>query len=151
MPLAADFQSVITFYEMGGNPICSIRDCTQTLKPIQASADIARTVNGALVDLSDLATFRKFASEISCTDYSSPAFDGFWPGMILTVDCAAELCYLTGGTPSRPAVSGSSYVVGDGGLFTAYRPQIVFRILDYQISFKEWASETSWTLSLEEV
>lgn len=150
MPLAADFQSVITFYEMGGNPICSIRDCTQTLKPIQASADIARTVNGVLSDLSDQLTFRKFASEISSTDYSSPAFDGFWPGMIVTVDCAAELSYLTGGSPSRPVVAGSSYVVGDGD-FTAYRPQIIFRILDYQISFKEWASETSWTLSLEEV
>jgi hypothetical protein len=109
---------------------------------------MARTVGGVLVDLSDQVTFRKFASEISCTDWNSPPFDGFWPGMVLTVDCAAELCYLTGGTPSRPVVAGSSYVVGN---FTSYRPQIVFKIIDYQISFKEYASETSWTLSLEEV
>lgn len=148
MPLAADFQTVINFYEMGGIPLYSTRDATQTLRPIQASADIARTVNGALVDLSDLSTFRKFASEISCTDFNSPAFDGFWPGMVLTVDCAAELCYLTGGSPSRPVVAASSYVLGN---FTCYRPQIIFRIMDYQISFKEWGSETSWTLSLEEV
>jgi len=36
------------------------------------------------------------------------------------------------------------------GAFTCYRPQIIFKILDYQISMREWASETSWSLSLEE-
>lgn len=142
-----DGQTVINFYEMGGVPLYSTRDATQILRPIQASADIARTVNGILTDLSDGATFRKFASEISCTDFNSPPFDGFWPGMLLTVDCATELCYLTGGTPSRPVVSGSSYIVGS---FTSYRPQIIFRVMDYQISFREWGSETSWSLSLEE-
>lgn len=141
-------QTVLNFYEMGGVPLFSMRDASQTLHPIGAAADLARTVNGTLVDLSDEFTFRKFASEISCTDWNVPAFDGFWPGMVLTVDCVAELCYATGGSPSRPVVSGSSYVVGG---FTVYRPTIVFRIIDWSVSFKEWASETTTQLSLEEV
>jgi len=147
MALPPDDQTFLVFSE-NGIPLYSTRDASQTLKPIQAAADIARTVNGTLSDLSDLETFRKYSSEISCTDFNSPAFDGFWPGMIVTVDCVTELCYMTGGSPSRPVVSGSSYVLG---AFTFYRPQIVFRILDYQISFREWAAETSWTLQLEEV
>lgn len=148
MVIAPDFQTVLQFYEMGGVPLYSTRDASQILHPIPASQDMARTVNGVMTDLSDLITFRKFASEISCTDFNSPPFDGFWPGMTVTVDCVAELCYGTGGSASRPAVSGSSYVLG---AFTVYRPQIIFKIIDYQITMKEWASETSWTLSLEEV
>jgi hypothetical protein len=142
-----DGQTVIMFYEPGGIPLYSTRDATQTLHPIAASADIERTVGGVLNDNSDGVTFRKFASEISCTDFNSPPFDGFWPGMRITVDCAVEMCFLTGGSPSRPIVSGSSYILG---AFTCYRPQIIFKILDYQISMREWASETSWSLSLEE-
>jgi hypothetical protein len=148
MALPPNDQTFLNFYEMGGIPLYSTRDATQTLKPVQESADIARTVSGKLVDLSDLATFRKFASDVSCSDFNSPPFDGFWPGMLVTVDCLPELCYLTGGTPSRPAVGGSAYTLGS---FTFYRPQIIFRILDYQISFKEWAAETSWQLSLAEI
>lgn len=146
MTLPDDFQTLIVFSE-NGIPLYSTRDASQTLKPIQASQDMARTVGGTLVDLSDQVTFRKFSSEISCTDFNSPAFDGFWPGMVITVDCVCELCYMTGGAPSRPVVSGSSYTLGS---FTFYRPQIRFKILDYQITFREWAAETNWTLSLEE-
>jgi hypothetical protein len=147
MPVPPNDQTFLVFSE-SGIPFYSTRDATQTLRPVQESADIARTVNGTLVDLSDLSTYRKFMSEISASDLHSPAFDGFWPGMVMTVDCVCELCYMTGGSPSRPVVSGSQYTL-DG--FTVYRPQIVFRVLDYQVSFREWAAETSWTLSLAEV
>lgn len=144
-----DGQTILRIAEWGSNvPLYACREATQTLRPISAANDTARTVNGVLNDLSDQLTFRKFLSEISATDFNSPPFDGFWPGMVLTVDCVAELCYATAGSPSRPVVSGSSWVNGD---FTVYRPQIVFRIMDYQVGLKEWASETSWTLFLEEV
>lgn len=143
-----DGQTLLVFTEMGGVPLYSCRDASQTLHPIAAAPDMARTVGGVLTDLSDGVTFRKFSSEISCSDFNSPAFDGFWPGMVLTVDCVAELCYLTGGLPSRPVVSGSEYVVGN---FTIYRPRIVFRIMDYNVIFREWRSITEWNMTLEEV
>jgi len=148
MALPPNDQTFLNFYEMGGVPLYSTRDATQTLHPIAAAADVQRTVNGKLVDLSDELTFRKFASEISVTDFNSMAFDGFWPGMTLAVDCVAELVYLTGGTPSRPVVAGSDYTLGS---FTFYRPHIIFKLLDFNISFKEWAAETSCSMSLEEV
>ena len=47
----------------------------------------------------------------------------------------------------RSSMCSASHILG---AFTCYRPQIIFKILDYQISMREWASETSWSLSLEE-
>ena len=48
-----------------GLPAASIRGVTQTLEPIGAAAQLMRTVNGALVDVS-AAAFRKYASTIRC-------------------------------------------------------------------------------------
>jgi hypothetical protein len=61
-----------------GVPDYSARGLRHTLEPIEASASLRRTVNGALVDLS-FAQFRKYKSTISCQDQEPPAVDGVWP------------------------------------------------------------------------
>ena len=131
-----------------GVPPYSARGITQTLQPIDGAAQLARTVNGTLTDMSD-TNFRKFQSTISCTDQQQPALDGVWPGTILTVDCVIELSYKTsGGSPERTPVSGSSRVEGAS---TFYRPQLSMMVVDYQTGVDEWGADANWSLSLEEV
>ncbi len=126
----------------------SARGLTQTLDPIDASAVMARTVNGALIDLSP-PQMRKYKSSISCNDTEMPALDGVWPGMVLTVDCVAELGYLTaGGTPGRTVVTGSSRV---SGAWTYYRPRLDMRVMQYSVSRDEYGAMTDWSLDLEEI
>ncbi|HEX2634812.1 MAG TPA: hypothetical protein VHM22_18565 [Bradyrhizobium sp.] len=126
----------------------SARGLTQTLDPIDASAALARTVNGALIDLSP-AQFRKYKSHISCSDLEAPALDGLWPGMVVTVDCVAELGYATAtGSPSRPVVESSQRV---SGAWTYYRPRLTMRVMEYTVSRDEYGHQIEWTLSLEEV
>lgn len=125
----------------------SARGLQQTLTPIAQAAVLRRTVNGALVDLS-VAALRKYASTITCDDQRVPALDGVWPGAQVTVDCVAELAYLTsGGTPKRTVVSSSSRVEG---AFTFYRPRLTMLITGYQTSFDEYQAAVGWTLELEE-
>src|SRR4029077_20142911 len=131
-----------------GMPIYAARGLTQTLDHVDAAAVVGRTVNGALIDLSP-SQMRKYQSVISCTDWDTPALDGIWPGMQLTVDCVPELGYLTaGGSPQRTVVSGSSRV---SGAWTYYRPQLTMLVTKYTISRDEWAAATAWTLELQEI
>lgn len=128
-----------------GLPPASIRGVTQSLSPIGASAQFMRTVNGALRDLSRPA-FRKFYSEINCSDNDPPALNGVWPGALVTVDCIAELSYPTAsGVPERPVVG--SRVEGD---WTIYRPRLTMRVLSFDLNKEEWGAITGWSLSLEE-
>ena len=126
----------------------SARGLTQTLEPIEASAQLRRTVNGALVDLS-YEPFRKYKSTISCQDQEPPAIDGVWPGQIVTVECVAELCFpTTSGSPARPSVSGSARTGGD---FTFYRPVLSMRVTGFSVSRDEYGAAVSWQLQLEEI
>lgn len=130
-----------------GVPTFASRGLTQTLDPIAASSVLSRTVNGSLIDLSP-PQMRKYKSTISCTDINGPAFDGVWPGDVVTVDCVAELAYLTiSGAPARPVVTGSERLVGD---YTYYRPQLVMRIVNYTTSTNEYGAAVAWQLDLEE-
>jgi hypothetical protein len=109
---------------------------------------MARTVNGALIDLSP-SQFRKYKSQISCTDVEVPALDDMWPGMVVTVDCVAELGYRTsGGAPARPVVPGSQRTAG---AWTYYRPRLDMRVTEYTVSRDEYAHTIEWSLSLEEL
>jgi hypothetical protein len=127
-------------------PPYSYRGAMQTLTPIPASAQMARTVNGDLDDISD-AIFRKYASQITSSDQQVPEFA--WPGASVVVDCIAELSYKTvGSAATRPVVAGSSRVDGD---FTFYRPQLTMRITNFTINHDEWHRVIGWTLGLEEV
>ena len=131
-----------------GVPLYSARGLTQTLEPVDASAQLKRTVNGALVDLS-YAPFRKYKSTISCQDHEPPAIDDVWPGQVVEVGCVAELSFSTTGSgPARPAVDDSERTEG---AFTFYRPILSMRVTGFSVSRDEYGSAVSWQLHLEEV
>jgi len=130
-----------------GIPDYSARGLTQTLEPIEASANVRRTVNGALVDFSH-AQFRKYKSTISCQDQEPPAIDGVWPGHVVTVDCVAELSYPATGSPARPVVPGSAR---SDGAFVFYRPRLEMRVTGFSVSLDEYGATTHWQMDLEEV
>ena len=93
--------------------------------------------------------FRKYRSIITCTDFQAPAFDGARQGMIVQVDCAKELAYLTAtGSPTRSVVPGSSRTEGS---LTYYRPSLTMMVISFQRSFAEWESSYQWSLELQEV
>lgn len=135
-----------------GVPPYSARKLNQTLEPIDGAAQLARTVNGELTDLSDGETFRKYKSTISCTDQQMPALSGVWPGMILTVDCVAELSYLTGGSPEREIAGTTADPATDTqDGFVFYRPRLTMRVVGYSTNITEWDADIAWRLDLEEV
>jgi hypothetical protein len=135
-----------------GVPPYSARGISQSLDPIDEAAQIARTVNGAVVNLSDPA-FRKYKSTISCTDNDQPALDGVWPGGILTVDCVIEKSYRTiGGSAERPVASTTDDpATRTEGDFTLYRPRLTMMVVSYSLTFDEWGAESGWSLDLIEV
>lgn len=144
---SAGFETILVISSMG-IPLYSARGLKQTLSPIQAAGFLLRDINGELCDLSD-PNFAKYTSVISGDDIRSPAAEGVMPGMTVTVDCIVELAYPTmTGSPSRSVVSGSSYVEGD---FTRYRPQLVMRVIEFNIDTDEWLASTTWSLGLEEI
>lgn len=125
----------------------SARGLRQSLQPISQAGSLRRTVNGLLVDLS-VSALRKYASTISCNDQRVPALNGVWPGLEVTVDCVAELAYLTsGGSAERTVVPGSSRVEGS---YTFYRPRLTMRVVSYQTNTDEYGADIGWTLDLEE-
>lgn len=132
-----------------GTMLYQARGLTQSLEVIGASKNQSRTINGALIDMSN-PIFRKYLSKIVCTDSSAPPIDNLWPGLTVTVECAAELAYLTGhpGSPARQEVSGSSRVQGN---FTYYRPVMTMLIQDVNQHLDEWKSDIQWQIDLEEV
>lgn len=126
------------------------RGLQQTLTVIKQASQQQRTINAMLIDISNPA-FRKYASKIQCMDIDAPPLDNLWPGMTVTVGCAASLCYETGnpGSPFKPVVPGSSYVQG---AFTFYRPLLTMMVVELpNETFDEWKSDVQWELSLEEV
>jgi hypothetical protein len=131
-----------------GVPYYSCRGAKQTLTPITQSAQVERSINGGLINLS-ASQFQKYSSTITCTDQMPPAVDASWAGLAITVQCACYLSYATGGTPQRTVVSASSFT--DNG-FVFYRPQLSMKIISpWNIDWDEWQHQASWTLNLEEV
>ncbi len=124
----------------------SARGLTERLQPTGAGA-VRRTVNGTLVDVSD-SLFRKYSLSLSASDQEPPAFDGIWRGLQITVDCVSRLAYVTGGSPGRTIVPGSSVVVGG---FTTYRPRLTMLVVDWSQDKDEWQAGVGWSLDLEEV
>jgi hypothetical protein len=130
----------------------SARGLRQTLEPIAAAAQLRRTVNGTLTDVSS-PEFRKYRSTISCRDQMAPALDGVWPGQELSVECVAELSYPTAtGSPGRPmAGSSAGEAVRTEGAFTFYRPVLQMRVVGFSTDTDEWDAAVGWTLELEEI
>lgn len=129
-----------------GVPPYSGRGLTQTLEPIDQAANLQRTINGFLLDLST-AQFRKYKSTISGADQRPPSCDGVWPGQEVVVDCIAELAYPYAETAQRDEVSGSSY---EEAGFVFYRPQLTMIVTGFQSSQDEWGATVSWSMTLEE-
>lgn len=146
LPAGAD--TVLTISGLGGFQY-QARGLTQTLAIIKQSQQQFRTINGSLRDLSNHA-FRKYESQITCTDINAPPLDGLFPGDVVTVECAAILSYATGrvGSPNRPEVSGAGWSLGG---YTFYRPVLEMMVMDLNEGFEEWKSDYQWTLKLEEV
>lgn len=140
-------ETILTITGPGVSPY-SARGLKQSLAPIQAAQNLRRTINAALVDVS-AAQFRKYASNIACTDQNAPAFDGLWPGAQVTVDCVATLSYKTaGGSPQRTIVPDSSYTEG---AFTIYRPRLIMRVVNFTEEQDEYGAAVGWSLDLEEI
>jgi hypothetical protein len=129
-----------------GVPLYSARGLSQTLVPIDASANMRRSINGVLTDVAH-SQFRKYKSVITCTDMRVPAADGIWPGMTLVVDCVSFLSYPVGGTAQRTVVSGSSFT--ESG-FVFYRPRLTMLVTHSTVQTDEWAATVPWELDLEE-
>lgn len=132
-----------------GVPPYSARGLKQSLEPIGQSAQLYRTINGVLHDLSD-ANFRKYRSTITGDDQTPPAVDGVWPGQQITVKCISELCEATTSPDSlgRTAVSGSVRYESN---FTFYRPELTMRVVAFNFETDEYGAIVSWAMELEEV
>ena len=139
-----------------GVPPFSVRGATMTLEPIPQAAQLRRTINGALVDVSQ-PRFRKYLATIRGDDQQAPACDGVWPGRGTEVQCLAELS--VAGTVEEPTEEtteppfGRPHVPGsvkhESG-FTFYRLLLTMRVTHFSIDRDEWGAATSWTLMLEE-
>jgi hypothetical protein len=124
------------------------RDLEQSLELIDAASQMRRTINGTLIDVS-LSQFQKYRSLVTGKDHYPPALDGIEAGQTVTVQCAAELSYLTaGGSPSRAVTTGSSRTDGD---FTFYRPELSMKVLRVSQKFDQRTHDYTWSVDLEEV
>lgn len=141
-----DGQTALVLSVMGV-PLYSARGLTQTLEPIDAAANMRRSINGILTDVAH-TQFRKYKSKISCTDQRTPAFDGIWPGMTVVVDCIAYLTYPASGSPQRTVIVGSSFTEGD---FIIYRPRLTMMVTANSAQTDEWDATVPWGIDLEEV
>lgn len=141
--------TVLQMTGVGVTPFSS-RGLKQTIAPIDQSANVRRTVNGDLKDIS-FSGFRKYKSTITGSDQDPPNVDGRWPGMTVTVDCIQELSYNAGAgeTPQRPVVAGSDRITS--WPFRSYRPQLVMKITSFSLDQDEYDRTIGWTMDLEEV
>lgn len=132
-----------------GVPPYSARGLKQSIAHIEQAANLKRTVNGSLKDIS-FSGFRKYTTQISGTDQRPPNFDGSWPGKIVTIDCIAELSYTPdeGQTRQRPAVPGSERTEG---AHNVYRPRLECRIVNFSQDHDEYEASIGWTLEAEEI
>ncbi len=146
--LPANADTLLTISGLG-TMLYQARGLTQTLTVIKESQQLARTINGLLIDMS-VPQFRKYTSKVSAKDVTVGPVDNLWPGMEVTVGCAAYLSYLTGnpGSPFKDQVSGSAYTMG---AYTFYRPLLTMRIINVSVNDNEWNAESQWELELEEV
>lgn len=143
--------SALSFLELAIPPY-ALRGISQTLEPIDQAGKLKRTINAVLRDVSS-PDFRKYQSSIRCTDQQSPGLGKLWPGMPLTMYCAAELSFEgstddSDGPFERPAVPDS---VREESGFTFYRPILSVRVTGWQTQFAEWEAEVAWQLDVEEV
>lgn len=146
--MGVDLPNAFTVLGLSGIGVApySARGLSQSIKPIEQTSQLVRTITGELLDLSE-EQMRKYAITLTCTDMRAPAFGGLWPGMAVTVDCVAEMG--NGDLSSdRPAVGGSSY--SEDGI-NYFRPQIACRVVSFEWNDDEYGEAIGWTLELVEI
>lgn len=145
MPTLPDEGTLLILDGMGV-PLYSSRGARQTLEPIDGAKQVARTINGELVDLTVGPEFQKFRSTITCTDVRPPRH--LWPGQVVTVYCVCDMVYPVGGIAPRNAVPDSLRVEGD---FNIIRPVLEMMLIHNPAEADEYGAAHSWTLEFEEV
>lgn len=103
-----------------------------SVEHIAQASQLARTVNGELLDIS-LPQFRKVRATISCTDQEAPVLTEVWPGKQVTVDFVIETGISEGST-------------GD----TAGQVSKTMRVVSWNTSRDEPEAQTQWEIVLEE-
>lgn len=129
-----------------GIPSWSARGLTQTLAPIQQAAQLSRSINAVLQDLS-FDSFKLYASKISCSDQRTLPPDNLWPGSLVTVSCVAELRRDASGSATRAVVASSERTEGT---FVFYRPKLDMTVTGFNVQIDEYGATVSWELDLEE-
>lgn len=162
--LTATGQEIVIPYEAG-------RGIKQSLESTGDEADWRRSVNGTLIVV-EKPLFRKYASEISCSDYVAPALGALWKGARVTVNCVATMmqpisggavtlgrtpvsnsiiCYDTAGEVVPHTRSGRN-VTCAGAVRVEYRPVLQCIVTDFSWDRSELSFESnSWSISLLEV
>jgi hypothetical protein len=130
-----------------GIPLYSARGLTIALKPIQASKNLRRTVDGELRNTS-YAQFRKYAISISSKDQQPPALDGVFPGDPVVLWLPKYFSYPVGGSPARQVVCGSEN--NDDPGFVRYLPILYCLIVDWSDNLDEWTADQPWQIDFEE-
>lgn len=127
----------------------SARGLSQSLEVVAEAAAVARSVNGALINLSP-PQMRKFKSTITCTDVSPPALAALWPGVVVDVDCVSEITYLTSlgsPVPDRTVVGSRSE-----GAYTYDRLRLTMMVAaPWTQTTDEYGASVQWQLELSEV
>lgn len=151
----------------------SARECIQTLSPIP-QAILRRTINGELVCVGTKG-HRKYQSTITCTDKSSPAFEGLWKGTQLKVGCIQSITQIVPRGTERVQLerdsleahlydsSGKTWEIErlsdrmisishdfPGGFLT-YRPVLIMIVKAYSLKTDEWGLMVGWKIELEEI
>lgn len=146
--MAENAYTLLVLTGIGVSPYAA-RGLQQTLTPIAQATAQRRTVNGNLKDLAFLG-FQKYHSTITGGDQLPPVCDGIWPGRLVTVDCIAELGFITasGVTPLRPVVPGS---LRTEDVMSFYRPRLSMMVVSLTMQTDEYPAQVGWTLDLEEV
>jgi hypothetical protein len=128
-----------------GVPPYSARGASQTLDPLNGV--FARTVDGELIDLTP-PQFKLWKTSISCTDLQSPAINEIARGMVVVIDCVAEIKWKTdGGSPDRPIVEGSERIDEE---WTYGRPRLTMMITNHSVQKNEFQAAVSWHIEAEE-
>lgn len=131
-----------------GVPPYSARGLSQTLTPIAEAGQFARSINGKLLNLS-YEPMRKYKSTITGSDQRPPSIDNVWPGLVLDVDCIAELAIPDGALPfGRDPVDYESVRTEQG--FTFYRPRLRMMVINFAVDQDEYGAQVGWSMDLEE-
>ena len=152
-------------------PLGSSRQLSVSVEPIEASAQLRRTINGELRDLSDPA-FRRYRVTLSATDQVPPAIGALWPGDLVDVEVPYDL--------TEPVIAGAATLTRDladntefyaydaaglnvpaacagrelsapGAAYVTYRPRLACRVSQRSERAVDRQATSEWSLVLEEV